>query len=152
MSTSLRIASMPAATWAISRSSGPRTAATMQNSVAPDLAVCLAASTRLGMSSQRAAHRGREQPRLRAEVAVLGAAAGLEADDALDLDLGAAPAHPHLVGQRQQLLEPVVGQLQHLQDLVLVEPVAALEHLLPGQTQHVHRRLRHPVLLLPLRT
>ena len=52
MSTSSRIASMPAATWAISRSSGPRTAATMQNSVAPVLAVCLAASTRLGMSSQ----------------------------------------------------------------------------------------------------
>lgn len=52
ISTSLRIASMPAATWAINRSSGPRTAATMQNSVAPDLAVCLAASTRLGMSSQ----------------------------------------------------------------------------------------------------
>ena len=42
---------MPAATWASSRSSGPRTAATMQNSVAPVLAVCLAASTRLGMSS-----------------------------------------------------------------------------------------------------
>ena len=51
MSTSLRIASMPAATCASSRSSGPRTAATMQNSVAPVLAVCLAASTRLGMSS-----------------------------------------------------------------------------------------------------
>ena len=42
---------MPAATWASNRSSGPRTAATMQNSVAPDFAVCLAASTRLGMSS-----------------------------------------------------------------------------------------------------
>ncbi len=51
MSTSLRIASMPAATCASSRSSGPRTAATMQNSVAPVFAVCLAASTRLGMSS-----------------------------------------------------------------------------------------------------
>src|SRR3954447_3171214 len=52
MSTSLRMASMPAATWASSRSSTPNTAATMQNSVAPDFAVCLAASTRLGMSSQ----------------------------------------------------------------------------------------------------
>ena len=30
--------------------------------------------------------------------------------------------HPHLVGQRQQLVEPVVGQLQHLQHLVLVRP------------------------------
>ena len=39
------------------------------------------------------AHRRGEQARLRAEVAVLGAAAGLDRDDALDLDLGAAPAH-----------------------------------------------------------
>ena len=59
MSTSLRIASTPAATWAINRSSGPRTAATMQNSVAPVLAVCRAASTRLGMSS-RALRTGEE--------------------------------------------------------------------------------------------
>src|SRR5882757_6588348 len=51
MSISSLIAWMPAATWVISRSSGPRTAATMQNSVAPVLAVCLAASTSIGMSS-----------------------------------------------------------------------------------------------------
>ena len=51
MSTSSRIAAIPAATCAISRASGPRTAATMQNSVAPVLAVCFAASTSVGMSS-----------------------------------------------------------------------------------------------------
>ena len=54
MSTASRIAAMPAATCAISRSSGPRTAATMQNSVAPVLAVCFAASTSDGMSSHAA--------------------------------------------------------------------------------------------------
>ena len=70
-------------------------------------------------------------------MAVLGATAGLQADDALDLDLGAAPAHPHLVGQRQQFVEPVVGQLQHLQHLVLAQPLAALEHLLAGHRQNV---------------
>ena len=48
------------------------------------------------------AHRRGEQAGLRAEVAVLGAAAGLDRDDALDLDLGAAPAHPHLVGEGEQ--------------------------------------------------
>jgi len=37
-------------------------------------------------------------------VAILGAAAGLEADDALDLDVGAAPLHPNLVRKRQQIL------------------------------------------------
>ena len=41
----------------------------------------------------RGAHRRLEPAGLGAEVAVLGAAAGLEADDALDLDLRAAPAH-----------------------------------------------------------
>src|SRR6202008_3953392 len=49
-----------------------------------------------------------ELARLRAEVAVLGAAAGLQADDALDLDLRPAPAHPHLVGEREQLRDPVL--------------------------------------------
>ena len=35
-------------------------------------------------------------------MAVLRAPAGLERDDALDLDLRPAPAHPHLVGELQQ--------------------------------------------------
>ena len=92
----------------------------------------------------RAAHRGGEQAGLRTEVAVLGAPAGLEADDALDLDLGAAPAHPDLVGQRQQFLEPVVGQLQHGQNLVLVESLTPSQHLLTGEAQYVHcSGLRH---------
>ncbi len=52
MSTSARIAATPSRICAISRSSGPRTAATMQNSVAPVAAVCRAASTSAGMSSQ----------------------------------------------------------------------------------------------------
>jgi hypothetical protein len=43
MSTASRIARTPASTCAISRSSGPRTAATMQNSVAPVAAVSTAA-------------------------------------------------------------------------------------------------------------
>ena len=54
MSTSRRTAAMPSRTWAMSLSSGPRTAATMQNSVAPVAAVCLAASTRARMSSHTA--------------------------------------------------------------------------------------------------
>ena len=54
MSTAARIAATPSRICAMSRSSGPRTAATMQNSVAPVAAVCTAASTRAGMSSQAA--------------------------------------------------------------------------------------------------
>ena len=89
-------------------------------------------------------------------MAILGAATGFQADDALDLDLGPAPAHPHLVGQRQQLLEPVVGQLQHPQHLVAAQSFAALQYLLACLLQDVgafgltsiirrpSRRLSHP--------
>ena len=102
----------------------------MQNSVAPVAAVSTAALTSDGMSSQARAHGGGEQPGLRAEVAVLGAAAGLEADDALDLHLGAAVAHAHLVGELQQLGQALVRQPQAGQRLLLGQADAALEHLL----------------------
>src|SRR3954471_20318407 len=52
ISTASWIALTPSRTWFINRSSGPRTAATMQNSVAPVLAVSFAAVTSEGMSSQ----------------------------------------------------------------------------------------------------
>ena len=55
-----------------------------------------------------------------AEVAVLRAAAGLQRDDALDLDLLAAPLHPHVVREREQ-----VGQL-------LVRRAAAPRPAAPG--------------------
>ena len=138
MSTSSRIAAMPAATCAISRALGPRTAATMQNSVAPVFAVCFAASTSIGMSSH-AERTGRlEEPRLGAEVAVLRAAAGLQRDDALDLHLRAAPAHAHLVGQRQQRVEGLVGKVEHLEHLRLGEPLTGLEHLAAGDVENRH--------------
>lgn len=50
--TASRIARTAALTWDISRSSGPRTAATVQNSVAPVAAVAFAASTGSATSSQ----------------------------------------------------------------------------------------------------
>ena len=114
MSTASRIAATPSRIWVISRASGPRTAATMQNSVAPVAAVSFAACTSDGMSSQAARTGDCEQPGLRAEVAVLGAAAGLDRHDALDLDLGAAPAQPHLVGEGEQVGQRLVGQLRAL--------------------------------------
>ena len=51
MSTASLIAFTPSRIWLISRSSGPRTAATMQNSLAPVAAVCSAAFTSSGMFS-----------------------------------------------------------------------------------------------------
>ena len=84
-----------------------------------------------------AAHRRGEQSGLRAEVAVLRAATGFQADDALDLDLGPAPAHTDLVGQGEKFLEPIVRQLQDLEHLGLGQAFAAFEHLLARRCQHV---------------
>ena len=50
----------------------------------------------------RGLHLGLELRRLAAEVAVLGATAGLGREDALDLDLGTAPGQAHLVRQRRE--------------------------------------------------
>ena len=74
--------------------------------------------------------RGLEPAGLRAEVAVLRAPAGLQADDPLDLDLGAAPAHPHFVGKLERVRHALLGQLKNRKRLSLAQPNATLEHLL----------------------
>ena len=85
------------------RSSGPRTASTMQNSEAPSgRGLAGGGEDLVGVEERRGLDRRVEARRLRAEVAVLGAAAGLGRQDALDLDLGPAPGQPDLVGQRGQ--------------------------------------------------
>ena len=75
------------------------------------------------------ANRSVEPARLRAEMTVLGAAPGLDRDDPLNLDLGTAPPHPHLVGERECLGHAVVRQLEHGQDLLPAEPKAARQDL-----------------------
>ena len=75
----------------------------MQNSLAPGRRGLLGRLDQLGDVQPHRAHRGGELAGLAAEVAVLGAAAGLERHDALDLDLGPAPLHPHLVREREQV-------------------------------------------------
>ena len=140
MSTAARIAATPSRIWAISRSSGPAHGghdAELRRTGRGGLDGRL--HQRRDVQPGRAHRRG-EQPGLRAEVAVLGAAAGLHRDDALDLDLGAAPAQPHLVGEGQQVGQVVVGQAQHLEHLRLVEPAALVEHLRPGGREDVSGR------------
>src|SRR5439155_15514512 len=66
------------------------------------------------------------------------AAAGLERDDPLHLDLVAAPAHPHLVGKIQQLVHPLIRKPQRLQRLVFTQTDAVLEHLTTGGRENVH--------------
>ena len=130
MSTASLIAFTPSRIWLISRSSGPRTAATMQNSLAPGGRGLLGGLHQLGDVQPHRAHRRGELPALAAEVAVLGAAAGLERDDALDLDLGPAPLHAYVVRELEQVGQQLVGRGEHGEDLLLAEPLAALEDLL----------------------
>ena len=109
----------------------------MQNSVAPVGGGLDGGLDQAWDVEPRGPHGGGEQPGLAAEVAVLGAAAGLQADDALDLDLGPAVAHPHLVGELQQLGQPFVAEPQADQRLLLAESDAPLEHLLAGYGEDV---------------
>ena len=93
------------------RSSGPRSASTMQNSRGAEGLGLLGGREHLvGVEERRGQDRGLELRRLAAEVAVLGAAAGLGRQDALDLDLGPAPRQAHLVGQRGERRDRRVGQ------------------------------------------
>jgi hypothetical protein len=81
-------------------------------------------------------HRRGEQARLGTEVAVLRAAAGLQRDDALDLNLGPAPAGPHLVGELERLGHILVGQAEHLEDAGGVEADTVGEDLRTGAIKH----------------
>jgi hypothetical protein len=68
-------------------------------------------------------------------VAVLGAAAGLEADDTLDLHVRSAPAHANPMGESQSVIEPVLGQAENIEHRLLPESFASLEDLLAGEFQ-----------------
>src|SRR5437763_4264171 len=69
---------------------------------------------------------------------VLGAAAGLDADDAFNLDLGAATEQPHLMCQSQQIRDRGIGKQQALQRLRFVQPDACVKHLLAQRGQVGH--------------
>ena len=65
-------------------------------------------------------------------MAVLRASAGLQRDDALDLDLRTAPAHPDLVRELEGGGQVFVGKVQHREDTGLVEADTVAQHPLPG--------------------
>ena len=81
----------------------------------------------VGIEERRGLDRRVEARGLRTEVAVLGAAAGLGREDALDLDLGPAPGQPHLVGQRGQVHDGAVGQRGEGGELVPGQQAALVE-------------------------
>ena len=86
------------------RSSGPRTATTMQNCVAPASRVARAAASTWSRSRKRVdVDVGVEARRLRAERAVLRAGARLGVDEALELHLGPAVLEAHPVRERDQV-------------------------------------------------
>ncbi len=60
-------------------------------------------------------------------MAVLGAPTGLGREDALDLDLGAAPGETHLMGQCGQVHDRAVGQRGQRGELVDGQETALVE-------------------------
>ena len=75
----------------------------------------------VGVEERRGQHRRVEAGRLGAEVAVLGAAAGLGGQDALDLDAVAAPGQANLVGQGGEARRRLWRQCRQRRQLGLVE-------------------------------
>jgi hypothetical protein len=73
-------------------------------------------------------------------MAVLGATARLEADDALDLDLRSTPLHTHIVGESQQVFEPVVVESEYVEHLAFGQANSSFENLLARLVEDVDRR------------
>ena len=132
MSTSSRIAAMPAATCAISRGVGPRTAATMQNSVAPVFAVCFAASTSDGMSSHAERTGESNSPDCEQKWQSSGQPPVFSETIPSTSTSGPHQRIRTVVGQLEQGVEGVVGQLQDLGHLLLGQALARVEHLAAG--------------------
>jgi len=76
---------------------------------------------------------------------VLRAATRLDRDDAFNLNRVAAPLPSYVMSQLQQLRQPLIGKLQARKNLLLVQPMALIEHLAPGNSKHIvvvgHRRI-----------
>ena len=119
---------MARSTWFIRRWSGPRTATTMQKAEAPDASVAPGGREHL-VEGQEGVPLGRRVVvhGLRAEGAVLGAAAGLRADERLELDALTPPAPAHLVGEGEQPRQLGRRQADQLPGLVDLDRALLLE-------------------------
>ena len=89
-------------------------------------------------------HRRVEARRLRAELAVLRAAAGLGREDALDLDQVAAPSQTHVVGQLGQRRDVRIGQRRQRGQLAERQLAPLVEQRSPSVGEQVGRG-RHGV-------
>ena len=137
MSTASWIALIPSRTCDISRSSGPRTAATMQNSVAPVAAVSSAALTSCGMSSHTERTGEVNWPDWLQKWQSSGQPPVLRLMMPSTSISGPAVLHAYGVGELEQLGDLVVGELQDLDQLVLREADALVEDLDSGAFQDV---------------
>jgi hypothetical protein len=125
------------------RSSGPRTASTMQNSLAPMSGGLTGGVEHLVRVEERGGqHRGVEARRLGTEVAVLRAASGLGRQDPLDLDGVAAPIQADLVGEGRQRWNDGVRHCGQFGQLGRRQPLAPHHQLISGRGQGVECRRR----------
>ena len=86
----------------------------------------------------RGTHGGLEQTRLRAEVAILRAAASFNGDDAFHGHVWAAPLEAGLVGDVRDLFQLLIRDLENLQEFFFVEADALLQGLLACDVYDAH--------------
>lgn len=79
-----------------------------------------------------------KQARLRAEVAILRAAAGLNGDDAFHGHVRATPLEAGLVGDVRDLFQLLIRDLENLQEFFFVEADALLQGLLACDVYDAH--------------
>ena len=120
---------------------GPRTATTMQNSPAPRACASRAASTKPStLESDVGLDVGCVTRALRAEVAVLRAAAALRVVQHFDGDSIAAVQRAHVVGKRQQLGQFAFGKRGKLHEQIAAGGQMPYQY---AGTREVDRRMRH---------
>ena len=68
---------------------------------------------------------------------IFRASTGLQRDNALNLDFFAAPLQADLVGEGEDLFDPVVAKFKDLKSLLCIEAYALLEDFRAGEFENV---------------
>ena len=115
----------------------------MQNSVAPVFAVCLAASTSIGMSSHAARTGESNSPDWLQKWQSSGQPPVLS--ETIPSTSTSGPHHRIRTScaSCEQRVQRLVGQPQHLEDLGLRQPFTPLEHLVAGDVEDLETGRRH---------
>ena len=119
--------------WSMMIGLGPRTASTMQNSLAPRLGgLPRRLEDLLDVKERCCLDRRVELGGLGAEMTVLRAPAGLRREDPFDLDLGTTPGKADLVGEGGQHRHRFIGQRGQRRELSQAERAPLVDQRVAG--------------------